>query len=113
MPKYAFFFRLSSGTIAAALETPTDRAQVVERTAREVGGHLESYYWMFGDYDGFAVVEVPDSKAAAAMSLAATSTGAFALFSTHELIPAAEINDRLAEAKRVAAVYTPPGVRPR
>lgn len=113
MPQYALFFRLSSATIAAAMETPTDRAQVVERAAREAGGHLESYYWMFGEYDGFAVVELPDSRAAAAISLMASSTGAFSAFTTHELIPAAEVNDRLAEAKRIAGVYTPPGVRPR
>ena len=112
MPKYIAFFRLSSGTIAAAMENPTDRAQVVERTAREAGGRLESYYWMFGEHDGFAIVELPDSRAMAAVALAASSTGAFTSFETHELISAAEVNDRLAEAKRIAAVYTPPGTQP-
>jgi uncharacterized protein with GYD domain len=112
MPTYASFFRLASGTIAAAMKTPTDRAAAVERLVAEAGGHLESYYWMFGEYDGFGIIEVPDSKAVAALALAITSTGAFSAFVTHELIPAAEINDRLAEAKRLSAVYTPPGVQP-
>jgi uncharacterized protein with GYD domain len=113
MPKYAIFFRLSSGAIAGSMDTPTNREEVVERLCQEAGGHLESYYWMFGDYDGFAVVEVPDSRAAAAISLTVSSTGACNSVSTHELISGAELNDRLAEAKRLSAVYTAPGARPR
>lgn len=112
MPQYAFFFRLPGGTIAAAMDNPTDRKQVVDRLCREAGGHLESYFWMFGEYDGFAVAELPDSRAAAAVSLAVSSTGSFAGLSTHELIPADELNDRLAEAKRLSAVYAPPGRQP-
>ncbi len=113
MPKYAAFFRLPSSSIAAAMETPTDRAQAVERVCREAGGHLESYYWMFGDHDGFVIVDLPDSKAMAAFSLAVSSTGAITGITTHELIPAGELNDRLAEAKRLSSVYTPPGGQPR
>jgi uncharacterized protein with GYD domain len=112
MPKYALFFRLSSQTIAAAMETPTDRAQVAERLCREAGGHLESYFWMFGEYDALVVAELPDSRAAAAVSLAVSGSGAFTGIRTHELIPASEINDRLAEAKRLASIYTPPGTQP-
>lgn len=113
MPKYAIFFRLSSGAIAASMENPSNREEVVERLCREAGGHLESYYWMFGEHDGFAVVELPDSRAAAAVSLTVSSTGALASVSTHELISAREVNDRLAEAKRLSAVYTAPGAGPR
>jgi uncharacterized protein with GYD domain len=32
---------------------------------------------MFGQYDGFVIVDLPDSRAAAATSLAVSSTGAF------------------------------------
>lgn len=111
MPKYIAFFKLSSGTISAAMDNPTDRAAVVERTARAVGGHLESYYWMFGEHDGFAIADLPDSRAMAAVSLAVSSTGGFTSFETHELISADEVNDRLAEAKRITTVYTPPGAQ--
>lgn len=111
MPKYALFFRMSGATIAAAMKTPTDRTEVVERLIREVGGHMESYFWMFGDYDGIVIFEVQDSSAAAAVSLTASGSGAFTGISTHELIPASEINDRLAEAKRLSAIYTPPGTQ--
>jgi uncharacterized protein with GYD domain len=113
MPKFIAFFKMTSGTITAAMENPTDRAQVVERTAQAAGGRLECYYWMFGEHDGFAIAELPDSRAMAAVALAASSTGAFSSFETHELISAADVNDRLAEAKRITAVYTPPGAQPR
>lgn len=35
---------------------------------------------MFGHYDGLAIFECPDSATVAALSLAATSTGAFRHF---------------------------------
>jgi uncharacterized protein with GYD domain len=112
MPKFALFFRLSGATVAAAMETPTDRAAVVEQLCREAGGHMESYFWMFGDHDGMVIFDVPNSAAAAAVSLTVSSSGACTGITTHELIPASEINDRLAEAKRLSAIFTPPGTQP-
>ena len=43
---------------------------------------------MFGQYDGFVIVDLPDSRAAAATSLAVSSTGSFEHLETHELIEA-------------------------
>ena len=41
---------------------------------------------MFGQYDGAGVFVLPDSHTMAAVSLAATSLGAFTRFETHKLI---------------------------
>ena len=68
---------------------------------------MESYYVMFGAWDGFVIFEVPDSSAAAAVSLAVTSTGAFASIETHQLIETAEFADVLGRAGGLT--YTPPG----
>ena len=65
---------------------PSDRAAVVRELAESGGGSLESYYWMFGQYDGVGVFGMPDSHSMAAVSLTATSSGAFTRFETHELI---------------------------
>ena len=54
-----------------------------------------------------AVCEFPDSHTAAAVSLAATSSGAFAHFETHELIEASDLA-RVAERAR-EITYQPPG----
>jgi uncharacterized protein with GYD domain len=66
-----------------------------------------AYYLMFGQWDGFVVFEVPDSAAAAAVSLAVTSSGAFSALETHELLDTAQFAEILGTAAGLA--YTPPG----
>jgi hypothetical protein len=50
----------------------------------------------------------PDSHTAAAVSLAATSSGAFAHFETHELIEASDLAGIAERARGIT--YQPPGV---
>ena len=70
MSKYAVFFTLKDEAIAQAMEQPSDRVAVVSKAVESAGGKLEAYYLMFGQYDGFVIVDLPDSRAAAATSLA-------------------------------------------
>src|SRR5215211_8417042 len=86
MSKYAVFFTLKGEAIARAMEQPSDRVVIVSKAVESAGGKLEAYYLMFGQYDGFVIVDLPDSRAAAATSLAVSSTGAFEHLETHELI---------------------------
>ena len=80
---------------------------VVREVAESAGGSLESYYWMFGQYDGAAVFSLPDSQSMATVSLAITSSGALSRFETQELI---ESGDLTAIAERAKAItYRPPG----
>ena len=80
---------------------------LVREVAESAGGSLESYYWMFGQYDGAAVFDLPDSHSMAAVSLAITSSGALSHFETHELI---ESSDLTAIAERAKGItYQPPG----
>ena len=105
--KYLLLFSLTGEAIKRFVDKPSDRAAVVGQLAQSVGGSLESYYWMFGQYDGAAVIALPDSHTAAAVSLAATSSGAFTRFETHELI---EASDLAAVAERARGIaYQPPG----
>jgi len=64
---------------------------------------------MFGQYDGLAIAELPDSAAAASLSLATTSSGAFKQFETHELIATDELVRILERAKEIQPSYQPPG----
>lgn len=107
MATYAIFFTLKGETIKGFIDKPSDRAAVVSTLCEAAGGRMLSYYFMFGAWDGFVVAEVPDSAAAAAVSLAVSSTGAFAHLETHELIEASDMTGILATAKGLA--YTPPG----
>jgi len=107
MAKYAIFFRFTSQAIKGLIETPSDRAAIVAKLAEQAGGRMEAYYLMFGDWDGFVIAEAPDSKSAAAMSLAVTSSGAFAQLKTHELIDPADLAGILSKAGSLG--YTAPG----
>ena len=107
MMKYMFLFKLSAPAAAALVEQPSDRAAELAKTAESAGGKLEALYWMFGQYDGFAVADLPDSRAAATVSLQVARTGALAHLETHELIPGEEIPGLLESAKSVT--YRAPG----
>ena len=62
MAKYLVLFSLTSETAKRFIAKPSDRAAVVREVAESAGGSLESYYWMFGQYDGAAVFYLPDSR---------------------------------------------------
>jgi uncharacterized protein with GYD domain len=105
--KYLVLFGLSGETMKRFVANPSDRAQVVRGLAESAGGSLESYYWMFGQYDGVAIFELPDSRTAAALSLAVSGSNAFTRFETHELIEAGDLTAIAERAKGIA--YQPPG----
>ncbi len=107
MAKYLILFSLTGEATKRFVAKPSDRAAVVRELAKSAGGSLESYYWMFGQYDGAAVLVLPDSHMAAALSLAVTSSGAFARFETHELIEASDLASIAERAREMT--YQSPG----
>jgi uncharacterized protein with GYD domain len=107
MAKYLVLFGLTGETMKRFVAKPSDRAAVVQQLAESAGGSLESYYWMFGQYDGAGVFVLPDSHTMAAVSLAATSSGAFTRFETHELIESSDLTAIAERAKGIS--YQPPG----
>jgi uncharacterized protein with GYD domain len=107
MAKFAVFFTFKGETIKAMMSKPSDRAAVVSKLCEAAGGRMDAYYVMFGQWDGMVIAEVPDSKAAAAVSLAVSGSGAFAHIETHELLDAAEFGGALSTASSLT--YTPPG----
>jgi uncharacterized protein with GYD domain len=109
MAKYVIFFSVTSDTLARVVDNPADRRGPVSQLAEAAGSHLESYYWMFGQYDGLVILDCPDSATAAAFALAATSSGAFKEVETHELIAADDLVGILQKAKTLRPVYQPPG----
>jgi uncharacterized protein with GYD domain len=107
MAKYMVLFNFGSDAIRRFVASPSDRAAVVRGMAESVGGSLECYYWMFGQYDGMAVLELPDADTAAATMLAIASSGAFTRLETHELIEASDLTSIAERARGIA--YQPPG----
>jgi uncharacterized protein with GYD domain len=109
MTRFATFFQLTGQTIDRFMQNPSDRAAAIRAILEPAGGKLLSYDFMFGEDDGVIIFEVPDSRAAAALSLAVSSTGAYARVRTHELIPAEEFPEILNRAKSARQSYRPPG----
>jgi uncharacterized protein with GYD domain len=109
MAKFAVFFSYKPETWNQMLMKPGDRAAAVRDMVSTVGGSLESLYFMFGDRDGFVVVDVPDSGTAAAVAIAVNSTGAFSHLETRELISPEDLPAVLEKAAGTRESYRPPG----
>ena len=107
MAKYLALFNFGSDAIRRFVASPSDRTAVVKELVNSVGGKLECYYWMFGQYDGMAVFEMPDAETTAATILAIVSSGAFTRFETHELIAVGDLTSIAKRARGIA--YQPPG----
>jgi uncharacterized protein with GYD domain len=105
--KYLVLFGLTGGATKGFVAKPSDRVAALRASLEPLGASLESYYWMFGQYDGMAIIETSDSLTMAALSLRVTSTGSFSRFESHELI---EASDLAAIADRARGVsYQAPG----
>jgi len=107
MAKYVVLFSFTGETARRFVAQPSDRAAVVGGLVESAGGSLESYYWMFGQYDGLVIFELPDAQTAAAFSLAVTGSGSFTRFETHELIEAGDLAHIAERARQIS--YQPPG----
>jgi uncharacterized protein with GYD domain len=106
MPKYLLSVSYTiEGAKGLRTEGGTKREHVVRLSVEGLGGKLESFYYALGEYDVFAVVDVPDAVTVAALSLAVAASGA-ARCSTAPLLTASEM-DHAAERK---TAYRAPGV---
>ncbi len=105
MSRYMFISRYASEGAKGVLKGGgTDRRTVVDKMASDLGGHLESFDFAFGEDDVFATIELPDNKAAAAAALAVNASG-FANVRTVVLLSPEEVD---AAAEQIVN-YRPPG----
>jgi uncharacterized protein with GYD domain len=107
MPKFMILFGLKGETVGRFMENPSDRSAVVRDLVGQLGGEFECYYFMFGQYDGVVICNLPDSASAAALGAAVAGTGAFSRYETHELISTDDMVGVLQKAKEIS--YRPPG----
>ena len=105
MPKYLWEVSYTAeGTKGLMKEGGTKRRAAVVKALQAVGGKLEAFYYAFGNYDVYAIADIPDYESAAAFSLAINASGAARLRTTVLLEPA-EID----AATRKSIAYRPPG----
>lgn len=76
MAYYLFQVAYTPEAWAAMVKNPQDRAAAVEPAIRKLGGTIERFWLSFGEYDIIGLVEMPDTVAAAAFSVALSAGGA-------------------------------------
>ncbi len=65
----------------------TGRRKAVEDAVKGLGGHVEAFYFAFGDFDVAVVTDVPDNVTAAALAIGIGSTGTVRLKTVVLLTP--------------------------
>ncbi len=105
MPKYLFQVTYTAeGAKGLLNDGGTKRRAVAKQLVESLGGALESFYYGFGETDIFAVADLPDDEAAAALSLTVGASGAISGKTTVLLTP-----EQIDQAAKKSATYTPPG----
>jgi uncharacterized protein with GYD domain len=76
MPKFMVVGSYThEGAKGLAKEGATARRAAIAEAAESVGGKVEAVYFAFGSDDFYVVLDLPDSAAAAAISVKANQTG--------------------------------------
>ncbi|MFN8162018.1 MAG: GYD domain-containing protein [Solirubrobacterales bacterium] len=105
MPKYLIEATYSSDGIRGVQEKGgSARRDAVAAVVEGMGGSLEAFYFAFGDPDVYAIIDLPDNEAAAAVGMAVNASGLVRAGTTVLLTPA-EVDS--ATGKSVG--YQPPG----
>jgi uncharacterized protein with GYD domain len=104
---YLFRFAYTPEAWATLIEHPQDRRDMLASRIFAFGGNLQGFWYAFGEQDGFALVELPDSVSAAAASAAVIGTGSFRSLETTVLLTADEMVEALERAQQFA--YKKPG----
>ena len=82
----------------------TNRKEAIAKMIKDLGGNLEAFYFAFGDYDVYAIAELPDTKSAAALALTINASGLVNLSTTLLLSP-----EEIDNATKMSINYRQPG----
>ena len=85
-------------------EGGSKRREATEQLIKSVGGKLVAYYFAFGEYDGFAIVDGVDNVDTAAAALIVGASGAVKTKTTVLLTP-----EEVDRATQKSGNYRPPG----
>jgi len=105
MPKYLFYGSYSKeGYRELMKEGGSSRIEAAKQALVSVGGSLEAFYFSFGDYDFYIIVNLPDDVTTTAITLAGNTSGMFNIHGVSLLTP-----EELDEAVNLEVDFRPPG----
>jgi uncharacterized protein with GYD domain len=102
MAFYLVQFAYTAEALATMAKNPQDRSTPVREVVQKIGGKLIGFYYCFGEYDGIALVELPDDTAASALALAAVSPGHIKAYKTTKLFTVEETMEAMRKAGSLA-----------
>jgi uncharacterized protein with GYD domain len=77
MPKYLLKARYTNEGIRGLVrDSASGRRADVQAAVKALGGNVEAFYYAFGDDDAIVILDLPDTKTAAALSLTVSGAGA-------------------------------------
>jgi Uncharacterized conserved protein len=105
MPKYLTVASYTAeGAKGLLKEGGTARRAVVEKLLKGLGGHLEAFYFAFGEDDVYLITDGPDNVTTAAMSLTISASGVVRTKTVVLLTP-----EEMDQAAKKTVKYRPPG----
>jgi uncharacterized protein with GYD domain len=107
MPVYLMRFSYTPETWSRLIQNPEDRRDAARSYIEQVGGTLHGFWYGFGEYDGYALLEAPDNVSMAGVVLAISAGGALASVDTTVLMSVEDTLEALAKSKSIA--YRKPG----
>ena len=110
MAFYLVRFSYTPETWSKLLQNPEDRRDAQRAYIEQVGGTLTGFWYGFGKYDGYAILEAPDNVSVASVVLAIAAGGALAAVETTVLMTVEETLEALAKGKSIG--YRRPGESP-
>ena len=110
MALYMLMAKYTTAALKGIMETGSDREAAARQAVEAAGGKLIGFYGMFGQEYGMAIiVDVPGHAEYIAAVGPAIASGVFEAYKTIPLYTAADVTKALPIARKVAAVYRPPG----
>lgn len=109
MPKYMFICSYSPGSWARLMRVSDDRISAANQLMEYLGGSLHEAYWEASGRAVYAIVDMPDSSAAAAATAVLTQSGAFRSVEANELLTQEQLNNVLQLADNASDAYKVPG----
>ncbi len=107
MALYLMRFGYTPETWARLIQKPEDRRDAARAYIEQVGGQLHGFWYGFGQHDGYALYEAPDSVSMAGMAIALAAGGALSTVETTQLLSVEETLQALDKAQGIR--YRPPG----
>jgi len=98
MTLYMLQFAYTAEAWTAFTKNPEDRTAAVKALGEKLGVRIEAFYYGFGEYDGFLVLEAPDETTVTAFTLAALSPGHIKATKTTVLMRPAQAAEAMRKA---------------